>query len=721
MVKKLPPKSILLLLATGTLSMSLVGLIGFALFWSNGRNVTKVEAEEELNAPSVVFDLAILPTSKRDAQLEVIASAETPSLDRSRARFLLASDLIAQYQGGPAIKQLEGLEEEYSVLAPYILVKRARALELTNENSQAVDTWQQVIELYPDSPAVAEAMYYLGKYKKEYWEKAIAQFPQNPWTWEIIQQKLAENPAQPALMLIILRYNPFSDQLVPISDRLVKNHSQQLSSEDWQLIAQSYWQAGEYYKAAQAYRKSPRTPLNLYRIGRGLQISKKNTQAIAAYEELIKSFPQAPETAEGLIRMSSLANTPQAIAYLEQVIKNFPTQAPAALEAKSKLLERLNDQAGVAKTRQTLLESYPKSAEAADYRWQVAQKFAQEGDLRQAWQWAQPISANNPESSVAPKAAFWVGKWAQKLGYTKEAQAAFIHTLGNYPQSYYAWRAAVHLGWNVGDFQTVRELQPSLVKPKQRITPPFGSAALQEFYRLGLDEQAWILFRAEVANPWELTVDEQFTLGLLKQTQQKYLQGINLISDLRKRQNPEEKNQWLALRKTVDYWQALFPFPYYDLILSWSQQRNLNPLLVTALMRQESRFEKEIRSPVGATGLMQVMPSTGEWIAQKIDLEKYSLTKPSDNINLGTWYLEHTHEIYDNNSLLAIASYNAGPGNVNTWTKRYSLSDPDEFVENIPFRETKGYVESVFGNYWNYLRIYDPQITELMSKLSQEN
>jgi soluble lytic murein transglycosylase len=114
---------------------------------------------------------------------------------------------------------------------------------------------------------------------------------------------------------------------------------------------------------------------------------------------------------------------------------------------------------------------------------------------------------------------------------------------------------------------------------------------------------------------------------------------------------------------------------------------------------------------VGATGLMQVMPGTGKWISSQIDIQDYSLTNPDDNVNFGTWYLDYTHQTYENNSLLAVASYNAGPGNVANWLKKYDLKDPDIFVENIPFPETKGYVETVFGNYWNYLRLYNPEIS----------
>jgi soluble lytic murein transglycosylase len=117
---------------------------------------------------------------------------------------------------------------------------------------------------------------------------------------------------------------------------------------------------------------------------------------------------------------------------------------------------------------------------------------------------------------------------------------------------------------------------------------------------------------------------------------------------------------------------------------------------------------------------MQVMPDTAKWIAPQIkfDTKKIDLQNPNNNIMLGTWYLDHTHQQYGNNSLLAIASYNAGPGNVNKWLPILPKEDPDEFVESIPFDETKNYVRQVFGNYWNYLRLYNPEISQIVSKYS---
>jgi soluble lytic murein transglycosylase len=446
-----------------------------------------------------------------------------------------------------------------------------------------------------------------------------------------------------------------------------------------------------------------------------MQLDGEKDLAKNAYQRLIKAFPKDAEfTGLGLRRLASISADKDAMAFLDLVIEKFPQEAPEALVAKAKLLERLKNQKAAAETRQFLLNNYPKSEAAAEYRWQVAEKYADSGDLVKAWQWAQPITVNNPEDDIAAKAGFWVGKWATRLGRTRDAKKAFEYVLHTHPESYYAWRSADLLGWNVGNFTSVRAMTPEVAVVNNQFVPPAGSETFKELYLLGEKRDALTLWKAETAGKQELTVPEQFTNGVLLLSQGKNLQGINQVWQLAQREKPEEIQQWQELRKTPTYWLALFPFPYQDIIFNWSSQRQLNPLLVTSLIRQESRFEKEIRSPVGATGLMQVMPGTASWIAEKINVKDYSLTKPEDNVKLGTWYLDYTHREYNNNSMLAVASYNAGPGNVAKWVKQQGLGDADEFVEKIPFPETRGYVESVFGNYWNYLRLYDSEIGRLL-------
>jgi len=275
---------------------------------------------------------------------------------------------------------------------------------------------------------------------------------------------------------------------------------------------------------------------------------------------------------------------------------------------------------------------------------------------------------------------------------------------------------------NVGDFNDVRSMNPEIV-PRQRPIPPAGSETFKELYLLGQDRDAYLEWEAAFVDQNHPTVAEQFTDGLIKLAQGENISGIDEISQLEDRDTPQEKAEYLALSQQSIYWQARYPFPYFNDVQKWSAKRQINPLLVIALMRQESRFEAKIKSPVGATGLMQLMPDTAKWITPQIntDFKTINLENPSDNIMLGTWYLDHTHQQYGNNSLLAIASYNAGPGNVNKWLTTIPSSDPDEFVEEIPFEETRNYVRQVFGNYWNYLRLYNPETSRLIARYSSQS
>jgi soluble lytic murein transglycosylase len=249
---------------------------------------------------------------------------------------------------------------------------------------------------------------------------------------------------------------------------------------------------------------------------------------------------------------------------------------------------------------------------------------------------------------------------------------------------------------------------------------PVGSPALQELYQLGQGRDAWKLWQVEFQNRVQPTVAEQYTDGIIRLGIGDNLDGIFMLDFLSQREIPEERAEYQALKQQLAYWYALYPFPFLQTIETWAQQRQLNPILVTALIRQESRFMPGIRSSVGATGLMQVMPETAAEVASKINLKQYKLNDPEDNIQLGTWYLDHTHQEYSNNSLLAVASYNAGPGAVAGWLQK-GVRDPDEFVEAIPYDETKGYVKAVFENYWNYLRLYNPQISQQVARYSDNH
>ncbi|WP_342596736.1 transglycosylase SLT domain-containing protein [Cyanobacterium aponinum UTEX 3222] len=678
--------------------------------------------EYRLDAPSEVLPLANLPPSERKASLEVIANKDTSSLDVNRAKYLLAVDALRNdFDGAKALQYLENLDRTYPILAPYVLLLQGRAYELNNNTEKAQKIWQDVINKYPDELVSAQAYYKLGNYDPKFFQEAINRFPQHPRTHDIAIKLLEENPQQKELLLLLAEYDIVPENKARV-DRLVKEYSQELEPKQWDIVGNYYWETGNYNLVSFAYEKGTSTPQNLYRIARSYQVSDKEKEAKTAYFKLVETYPDAPETGLAWRRLATMSGGEEALSFLNRVDEKYPDEVVIALREKATLLTQLGRYQEATNVRDTILQKYPQSEEAADYRWQIAKDFADSGDYVSAWQWAQQISVNNPDSGVAPKAGFWIGKWAEKLGQNQEATKAYEYVLQNHPHSYYAWRSAVRLGKDVGDFNNLRSLPLQVEIPQQRPIPPAGSNQFKELFLLGEDQDAIDLFTAEIGKKSSstdtlpvVTVSEQFVQGLLKQNQGKYLESINLIWNLKNRDNPEDIGEWQILRRSPEYWYALFPFPYEELIVKWSKERNLNPFLVVSLMRQESRFEKDIKSPVGATGLMQIMPETGAWIAPQINIKEYSLTDPEDNIKMGTWYLNYTHNTYNDNSMLAIASYNAGPGNVSNWISRYSLADIDEFVENIPFRETKNYIETVFGNYWNYVELYDPKIEEKLN------
>ncbi|MGK7891132.1 MAG: transglycosylase SLT domain-containing protein [Leptolyngbyaceae cyanobacterium] len=674
---------------------------------------------------SLVFPLADQTPEERQEALVAIATGahanqnQAAALDPSRANYLLAVDALSLNQPEEAIAYLEGLEIDYAGMELPILHYRALAYEAIGETATAIQLWQQLRDTDPDHPLTVEALYALGRLdggNSSHWDAAIAQFPSHPRSVDIANARLALNPNQPQMLLIVAHHALYDPDYLTVLDRLTQNYANQLRPEDWEAIGYGYWEKWRYGNAGRAYAQAPPTPLNLYRAGRGAHLDGRSQDAIAHYQSAVATFPDAEETGLAYWHLSRLLPAEAALPYLDQFYDLFPDRRDEALSARARVYEDLGSPVSAAQARQSILSQYSNSDTAADLRWERAQEAASQNQWEEAWEWAGQIVQNNPESDWAPEAAFWVGKWATQLGKGREATQAFNYVLQAYPDSYYAWRSAVYLGWNVGDFQTAGRQSPSLDVEWQRSPLPAGSPLLQESYLLGEDQMAWGLWQVEFQQPRNPTVAQQFTDGVLHVGVGEYLRGIFLLENLDWRATPDGDFTAEVAVNTPTYAYRVYPLPYRDTIRAWSHQRQVNPVLVTSLMRQESRFQPAIKSVAGATGLMQVMPATAEWIAARTDIGPYDLTNPQDSIKLGTWYLDYTHGEYGDNSMFAIASYNAGPGNVARWINRFGTQDLDVFVTQIPFPETKGYVTSVFENYWNYLRLYNTKVIDQLEQ-----
>lgn len=170
----------------------------------------------------------------------------------------------------------------------------------------------------------------------------------------------------------------------------------------------------------------------------------------------------------------------------------------------------------------------------------------------------------------------------------------------------------------MGTFTTARYTAPAIAIPSARVTLPAGSAKLQELYILGLDRDAQSQWMSELRGKRNLEPKEIFTDGVLRVANLDNLIGIKTLESLNWIDVPNSQKAEIAqLKQHPAYIHSLYPFHYWDLISNWSRDRKLSPALVIGLMRQESRFEAQIRSRSGAIGLMQIMPDTGSWIANK--------------------------------------------------------------------------------------------------------
>ncbi|HWQ70600.1 MAG TPA: transglycosylase SLT domain-containing protein [Patescibacteria group bacterium] len=182
-----------------------------------------------------------------------------------------------------------------------------------------------------------------------------------------------------------------------------------------------------------------------------------------------------------------------------------------------------------------------------------------------------------------------------------------------------------------------------------------------------------------------------------------------------------EKGVWIAKRllrplyvqtrpaePVPRYWECLYPLGYWGLVQEQSARYALDPYLVVALIREESAFGERVVSSSGAVGLMQLLPTTANGLVNNTgkSAEPVKLNVPPTNIALGTRYLAMMIEEFKGNRARALAAYNAGPNQVRRWLERLGDRVDDEFVEEIPFVETKTYVKRVLGSYYRYRTQY---------------
>jgi soluble lytic murein transglycosylase len=356
-----------------------------------------------------------------------------------------------------------------------------------------------------------------------------------------------------------------------------------------------------------------------------------------------------------------------------------------------------NDQASYLPLFRTCYESFPGEPGAAYCHWKAAWAAYMKRQA-EAGQLLKDHLRMFPESEKRPAAMYYLGLLAESSADSGAARQYYRSVLDAFPNNYYA-QLALH--------RLKLERNPAPAASSISFTP---SAALRR--RI---ERSRLLASAGL-HDW---ADRELTFAASVEGQP-HVVAVELA-----RQTSERGATHLGVRQikvlfpaylstaldaaSVELWRLAFPLPYRQQLEAQARLRKLDPLLVAALIRQESEFNAGAISPAGARGLMQVMPRTGADLTRRLKLGSFSISqlhRPGRNLQLGTYYFRSLLDSLGGSVEAALAAYNAGKTNADLWLSWGPFQEPSEFVETIPFSETRTYVQAVMRNRWMYERIY---------------
>ncbi len=166
---------------------------------------------------------------------------------------------------------------------------------------------------------------------------------------------------------------------------------------------------------------------------------------------------------------------------------------------------------------------------------------------------------------------------------------------------------------------------------------------------------------------------------------------------------------YYGFQKREVFLKKIYVIKYSDYVEKYAKKYEVDKYLIYATIKAESNFDANAKSSKGAKGLMQLMDSTGQEIAKKLDMkiDNDDLFDPEINIKLGTNYISRLMKKYDNCTSLALAAYNAGSGNVDSWISNGTIRKDGKDVENIPYKETNNYVRKILNDYNVYIKLYE--------------
>jgi soluble lytic murein transglycosylase len=467
-------------------------------------------------------------------------------------------------------------------------------------------------------------------------------------------------------------------------------------------------EAEELYKKLLRGISEPAERLRILTKLASLYLSAGNrNEAIPVLEEIARDYPENGEAPKALYQIGQIYwnrhDNSRAFDYFRALLEKYPASAVAdrAQYASADIHEYFGRKEEAIQGYTQVQKQFPKSQVRDDAAWRLAWLYYRGGDFALAQATFRSLAAQSKNGPFGAAAFYWQGRAAEKLGDTDNAKQFFRQIVNGGEESYYqalSFRRLEQLGEPLEGQQ--RSAQPAAVAdadPLLRAEQSFHLSRARELAALSLHQLAVV------------EIDEVNRRAKLPETLRALL--------MREYFNNQAYGKSLALAQQLspahsdrDFYR--YPLAYWDAIQQKTIERGIDPYLVLALIRQESLFNARARSPAAALGLMQLILPTAARVAKQIGLtapNSEKLYDPELNLTLGTQYLKDLLDRYSNNWFKAIAAYNAGEAAVDRWEREIVTDDIEEFVERIPYIETRGYVKLVLRNHRIYKRLYEPQ------------
>ncbi len=433
------------------------------------------------------------------------------------------------------------------------------------------------------------------------------------------------------------------------------------------------------------------------RLGRALLARGRVTEGRALLQKVPDSSPHAAEAAFHLARdRARSTRTPDAY---EAVADRFPG-TPWAEEALLSLANHYQKDAldeAAAPWWRRLVAEYPQGRYVERAAWRAGWADYRAGRYGAAAQTLETTARLRPPSGSTAGFLYWSARARLALGQTDRARLLLAETVQRYKHAYHGVRAREALARLGGSPTPPPSLVAATPPPEPALPEPHAGRARELLLVDRLDEAARELRRLPESSR------VQATLAWIDWRQGRYRPAITGM----KRAYPE----WVGEagdRLPREVWQILFPLRYDAELRRAAQEEGLDPALVAALVLQESTFDPGASSRAGARGLMQVMPATGRTIARAKGqrFRRAALHDPETSLDFGTHYLRQMSDRFAGSVEKVLAAYNAGPHRVDKWTGLRGELPAEDFIESIPFTETRTYVMIILANREQYRRLY---------------